>query len=262
MRNGAFLFGVFLDMEGTGECGTNNTKKILSLPFGFIVQGTKVMSSYKTILFVGFLLFFPSMGFAEELKMFPSTVSYVNLQASKEEMVVDGDFSILSPDDTAFWKQWNLQKDAKTDADIDLIEEEEPSENRFLRVSVRKNGKFSWQPLLLLRNLHIREDVVYTVSFRVRSNIPCQLTVNAMQNRPPWQNLGFRKTFNVDKEWNTVSFSFTAKQSDTQGRLSIYNFPVGVIDLDDFSIREGIRATKDTSFSKIILSERSLFRLF
>ncbi len=180
------------------------------------------------------------------------------------ELVRDGSFSVLSPDDHEFHAQWNLEKDAQADADLAVAEDSDEAQNRILRLTIRKLGAVPWEPQLLLRNLAVTEGTMYKISFRIRSDHPCAIGFNLMQNAPPWSNLGLESSLELESDWKTVSLCCVAKKDEEMARISFGRFSPGTFELDDFSVRPVLvpgvkRATYRDFIAFLFETERAYF---
>ncbi|MCL2745339.1 MAG: carbohydrate binding domain-containing protein, partial [Planctomycetaceae bacterium] len=148
-----------------------------------------------------------------------------------EEMIVGGDFT----KEIEFNKKdWTIQLDDAQQADCKVI----PNE-KLLRLTVHRNGKVSWTPQLYFRNLKLKAEAPYTLSFRVRSKTPFKINVSVYMDREPWDVLGMRSVIDLTPEWKTFTYRFYASQDCDFARVSFGGFKVGEFEFADVSLRSG-----------------------
>ena len=148
-----------------------------------------------------------------------------------EEIIPDPAFN----DPKAFAKSnWNVENGSGSAASVKV-------EDGIMRLTVTKLGELSWNPQYYFRQFPIQGGIPYTLKFRVRTpRMDAQkLNVSCSQSHSDWQNLGFRTSFDVGKEWNEYSFSFIPLKDDESARISFSGFQPGIYEFDDVSLRAG-----------------------
>lgn len=77
-----------------------------------------------------------------------------------------------------------------------------------------------WHVQLTSDGLSVRKGDRYTLGFKVRADQRRPFSYGVSQAHPPWDNLGWYETIEIDTEWVDIVGTFRAKASDDQARLT------------------------------------------
>ncbi|MCG8482717.1 MAG: carbohydrate binding domain-containing protein [Clostridia bacterium] len=118
-------------------------------------------------------------------------------------------------------KNWVLEQHGKAKA---TLSQKDWKKTKCLMVKPLDIDNIEWHLQLNQRNLQVKENQIYTVTFAARSEKPRDLYISVGENHPEWENLGLAKRAKLEPNWIMYQYSFTAKKDDTNARL---NFSFG-----------------------------------
>jgi len=148
-----------------------------------------------------------------------------------DEMIPGGDFSKAFEIDG---NTWFFQLDDKDQATATVVPDE-----KLLRLTVHRDGKVSWTPQLMVRNLSIKKDAPYTLSFRVRGDRPVYVHTSVSMDVEPWRILGTSDHFQMAKEWKTYTYRFYGAEDFDKVRFNFTGLKVGTYEFADLTLRSG-----------------------
>jgi len=148
------------------------------------------------------------------------------------EMLENGDFTEPLDD------PWYLERDEQTEVSWS-IEPDGPDGVPCLRVKVERQGKVSWRPQLGQDGLRLRKYQPYTLEFSLRSDEQRTVGVNCMMAHDPWQRLGLSESVRVGPEWQRYRFTFRARKSDRNSRITFTGLKPGRYEFARVSLRPG-----------------------
>lgn len=148
------------------------------------------------------------------------------------EMLRNGSFD--QPPERA----WQLQRDEQTEVELS-VGSGGPDGLKYLRLSVRRQGREPWIPQLSQAGLAIKKDMPYTLSFAARAEQPASISVNCMMAHEPWQRLGLSRNIELGPQWKQFRFTFVADRDDANARITISSLSPGSYELTAFSLRPG-----------------------
>jgi len=89
-----------------------------------------------------------------------------------------------------------------------------------------------WRQELVLRDMSVEKDALYTLSFWAKSDAPRTLLVDVSNQGPDdWRALGFRETVELSPEWTQITRVFRAEQTVRDNARLCFKFggsPVGI----------------------------------
>ena len=181
------------------------------------------------------------------------------------------------------WNQWLGKKYASTDAlckawnwvDTPLGEEQIPEgtfdqpvamdgrkwilsrgsaeatcavEDGVFKIDVTRDGHEYFPKLF--RNLSVKKDRPYTLSFKVRrAKGPGNVTLGMAiaDTVKGWRSLGPHQKLSVGSAWKKLSFSFIAADDSDKAQFQLTRFKVGTYELDALSFQSGAKSDFDTT---------------
>ncbi|WP_165233688.1 carbohydrate binding domain-containing protein [Aquisphaera insulae] len=133
-------------------------------------------------------------------------------------------------------RNWTLERDDDDQARWSVARADRGG---LLRVVVNRSGSVAWHPQFHHQGIRLRKDEPYTLTFRMRSEHPRKVVVNAMQAHEPWEQFGFNAQVQTRPEWRSFSLTFTVKQDDANARVGWTNLEPDTYELADVSLRTG-----------------------
>lgn len=112
----------------------------------------------------------------------------------------------------------------------------------YASITVKANGKQSWNVQFNTSGISIDRNNVYTIAFKAKTSKKCDISVDLMMAHDPWQNLGWSKKISLGKEWGYFEFVVTGLEHDENARLNFGNMGFLAdtkIDLRDIKMFEG-----------------------
>lgn len=97
----------------------------------------------------------------------------------------------------------------------------------------------------LFRNLSVRKDQPYTLSFRVRcakGTPPASLGMAIADTQGGWRSLGLHETIQAGPGWKTFHFAFLAADDSDKAQFQLTRFKVGSYELADLSFQSGAKS--------------------
>ncbi|MDO4551757.1 MAG: carbohydrate binding domain-containing protein [Planctomycetia bacterium] len=133
---------------------------------------------------------------------------------------------------------WFFQMDGVARAKIECVESKK--NEKYVRITVEKNGEVHWIPQWIYRNLKYESGTSYILKFRARAGQKGQaFSLSAGMNHAPWENLGLQEYVRLSPEWKEYRFSFRARKTDEKGRISFSGMTPGVYEIADISLKSG-----------------------
>ncbi len=148
-----------------------------------------------------------------------------------DEMIPGGDFTKFFGLDG---KTWFFQLDDAEQATATVV----PNE-KLLRLDIKREGKVSWTPQLMVHNFKIKKDQPYTLSFRIRGDKPIFLNSYVAMDAAPWSMLGMHTRFQVTKDWKTYKFQFFGTEDFDKVRFTFTGLKPGTFELANMTLRPG-----------------------
>ncbi len=96
----------------------------------------------------------------------------------------------------------------------------------------------------LIRNLSVKKDQPYTLSFKIRrtSGIgQAPLGIAVADKKDGWRELGLNQGIVVDSTWKAFSYSFAASYDSDEAKLQLTRFKPGAFEIDDLSFQNGTK---------------------
>lgn len=137
--------------------------------------------------------------------------------------------------------RWYPQAIAPARMSTEVVEVQETQSKRALKVSLEQEGGVSYGLQLHQTGLDLQEGAPYTVSFRIRSEKPRDVSVSVMLDVSDWHACGFRQDVGADPEWRVHSYTFKCRDPKPNHCRLSFNFKnkTGVVWLADVSLRRG-----------------------
>jgi hypothetical protein len=155
-----------------------------------------------------------------------------------------GDYLLSGADFPQQFERWYLELQYSAEATAQIVEDSPAALQgaRSVRISVAKPPTNGWPIRYQQRDLGVREDESYTVSFWARAEKACTIRVGIEQAHAPWERLVDAATANLTEQWQEFRFVFTANATDDKARLIFDDYrPSGVSYLAGVSLRKGGR---------------------
>ncbi len=118
---------------------------------------------------------------------------------------------------------WKLEVQKIAAAQTEVTDQPPPGglSGKVLRVKIGKGGDQSWHIQLHQGGLTLTEGQPYTLSFWARSSDKRGLGINATLDQPDWHNLGLSQRVELDRDWRSYRFNFTASKTvKSHGRVA------------------------------------------
>jgi hypothetical protein len=109
-----------------------------------------------------------------------------------------------------------------------------------LRVDITREGNEYFPKLF--RQLTVKQDEPYTLSFRIRRAAGkgrVRLGLAIADSNGGWRSLGLHKTLWVGAKWKTVTYAFAANADSQHAQFQVTRFKPGVYEIDNLSFRPG-----------------------
>ncbi|MDO5581575.1 MAG: carbohydrate binding domain-containing protein [Planctomycetia bacterium] len=155
----------------------------------------------------------------------------------EENLMPEGSFS---KDHTAdqLKKQWHLLIEG---SDVSqTFEQNSDSKSGVMKFEVRRKGNAPWVPQILRSRFSFKKGEVYTFSCRARSDQAATIHLQLGENHASWKSVGLDVSVDLNDQWKTCEYSFTASKDEPNVRLMIGNFTAGnMYYFSDFSLRKG-----------------------
>ena len=116
------------------------------------------------------------------------------------------------------------------------------------RIDVTREGNEYFPKLF--RNLTVKKDRPYTLSFRIRRTLGAgntQLGMAVADAVGGWRSLGLHRKLDIGSAWKTFSFSFAAGDDSDKAQFQLTRFKIGTYELDDLSFQSGAKSDFDTT---------------
>ncbi|MCQ2597581.1 MAG: carbohydrate binding domain-containing protein [Treponema sp.] len=131
--------------------------------------------------------------------------------------------------------RWNLEQH-------DGAKATRSGEGSSVKIKISGNGKAAWHVQYNSAGLNIEKDQIYTISFKAKASKPAKVSFALMMAHDPWENLGWVKNLNLDKEWQTYEFVVADLKSDQNARFNVGDMGYlegTTLEIKDFTMREG-----------------------
>ncbi len=115
-----------------------------------------------------------------------------------------------------------------------------------LRIAVTRDGQEMFPKLF--RNLAVKKDQLYTLSFKVRcapGTPDAKLGLAIADARHGWRSLGLHQVIDVGSAWKTCTYVFHAADDCDKAQFQLTRFKVGTYELDDLSLQTGAKTAFD-----------------
>jgi hypothetical protein len=132
-------------------------------------------------------------------------------------LLLNGDFKKQSPDQPAPDK-WRLEQHDTAKAKTSAVTYEG---RNALRIETLNSDGIEWHVQLNQGNLKIEKDKIYTLTLQIAADKDCTIALGLIQAESPWKNLGLYKTITPGPKWKQIQFTFTAPDSETNGRFNV-----------------------------------------
>jgi len=113
-------------------------------------------------------------------------------------------------------------------------------ENETIVWRVEKPGKEAWHNQWMCGPLSMTGGTVYEVQWEARSPSSLPLEVFLMQDREPWQGLGWYTNLSLSPRWQVYRFRFMPERDESRARINFATRgdAVGVVEMRNFVLRE------------------------
>jgi hypothetical protein len=111
---------------------------------------------------------------------------------------------------------WNIEHQGGSDAAL-------TQKGTVLTVKVKKNGSQSWHVQLDNGTWSVKENKMYTLTFKARASKDATVGVYVMMNHDPWHNLNFSRDLKLTRAWQSYRFVVTNFTADKKARLTFSN---------------------------------------
>lgn len=122
------------------------------------------------------------------------------------------------------------------------------TEEGVFKINVTQNGNEYFPKLL--RNLSVKQDQPYTLSFRIRRTSGSGVSTLGMavaDQKNGWRSLGIHLQLDVDSTWKTYSYSFMGTDDSEEAQFQLTRFKTGTYEIDDLSFRHGVESKFDVT---------------
>lgn len=134
---------------------------------------------------------------------------------------------------------WNLQRDDQCEVGLS-VGPNGPNGQDALRMDVKKLGRESWVPQLMVNGLSCEKGTPYTVELWTRADEARECTINFRKAVSPWGSIGLSRRLKLTPEWKRYRFTYRASDDeDGTARIDFSSFTPGVYELAGLSLREG-----------------------
>lgn len=117
-----------------------------------------------------------------------------------------------------------------------------------LKIAVTRDGNEFFPKLF--RNLSVKEDQPYTLSFRIRRSDgakPVTLGLAVADTTGGWRSLGLHQQLQVGAPWKKVSYAFVAADDCDEAQFQLTRFKVGTYEVADLSFQSGAQSEFDAT---------------
>lgn len=132
-------------------------------------------------------------------------------------MLRNADFSEFDPQQAAP-AEWVLEQHSGCQAELQTAVF---NGRRALVIQPKRISGTDWHLQFNQRSLAVRAGQSYTLQLAAAAQQPCRVTLSVGMAHEPWANLGLWKHIELKPEWQNLTLTFTAPQSDTNARVSI-----------------------------------------
>lgn len=114
-----------------------------------------------------------------------------------------------------------------------------------LRATIRTNGGPDWHVQAHINGLDLKNNAVYTVTFRAKADKPMTIGVVSRLDQPDWRFLGLSGSADVTTEWKDYAFSFRAVGAEpNHARVAlVLGTARGTLEIERFRVRPGSMST-------------------
>lgn len=142
---------------------------------------------------------------------------------------------------------WGLQQDKKSEGTWTIIkadpDKDALSGKCYSKLQIDRIGLSPNIPQFFRRGLTVVKDKIYTVSFKIKTDKPSEVSVRMSQDHKPWGIAGVKTRMVTSDRWEEKIFSFRALLDDNQVRIVFADFePEREIDLADIAFYEGLNS--------------------
>ncbi|NTV51937.1 MAG: hypothetical protein HGA76_02825 [Candidatus Firestonebacteria bacterium] len=118
-------------------------------------------------------------------------------------------------------KQWTVETHAASRVKLESMEG--PEKKRIDAMRILNPGVKNWHIQLNQKNINLKADELYTVSFWAKAEKSATVTVYLMQAHTPWKNLGFEQSIALEPHWKKFQFVCALTAGDVQSRFGFLN---------------------------------------
>jgi len=127
---------------------------------------------------------------------------------------------------------WILRQDANFTVEARLNQPGPQPDVKALKLDIIKQVAQIWHQELMLTNLSVEKDKLYTLSFWVKADRTRTIYVDVSNQGPDnWRDLGFRETLRLAPQWTHVRRTFRAHETITNNARVCFKFGGSDIDL-------------------------------
>lgn len=116
---------------------------------------------------------------------------------------------------------WRLEQHAGARATLSVVPVNDPGipVEGAARIRVQQPGAESWHVQFNRPGIAVKAGVPYTLEFYARADRDRTISVGVKQAHEPWQDLGFRRTLRLSREWKRFEHVFVLHTDDNNARL-------------------------------------------
>lgn len=163
-----------------------------------------------------------------------------------EEMLKNNSFATFAPNQTAP-AGWVLEQHDGCRA---TLKRAEYKGRTALIIEPQQTSGADWHLQINQRTLAVRQGQLYTIQIVAAAQEACVVNVSVGQAHEPWTNLGLWTPVTLTEQWQTLTLTFTAPQTDDNARASIsFGGCKTPFAIASFSLRPGVEYALETAES-------------